>query len=51
MTRIQSVQTDNRIAANLASQLGLEGAIEACKQKKWFGVLRALRQAPGALSC
>ena len=51
MTRIESAQTDNRIAANLATQLGLEGAIEACKQKKWFGVLRVLRTGPVSASC
>lgn len=51
MSLKQTIRTDRRIAANMKTQLGLDAAIEACKQKKWFGVLRELRTAPKLQGC
>ncbi len=32
-----------KLAADLVRQLGMDGAINACRQNLWFGVLQAIQ--------
>ena len=33
----------DKLAADLVRQLGIDGAINACRQNLWFGVLQAIQ--------
>ena len=37
------VQSTDKLAADLVRQLGVDGAINACRQNLWFGVLSAIQ--------
>ncbi len=36
-------QSTDKLAADLVRQLGVDGAINACRQNLWFGVLQAIQ--------
>ncbi len=36
-------QPPEKLAADLVRQLGVDGAINACRQNLWFGVLQAIQ--------
>ncbi|MGQ0676248.1 MAG: hypothetical protein ACT4N4_09210 [Rhodospirillales bacterium] len=36
-------QSTDKLAADLVRQLGVDGAINACRQNLWFGVLAAIQ--------
>lgn len=36
-------QSPEKLAADLVRQLGVDGAINACRQNLWFGVLQAIQ--------
>jgi len=36
-------QSVDKLAADLVRQLGIDGAINACRQNLWFGVLTAIQ--------
>lgn len=36
-------QSTDKLAADLVKQLGVDGAITACRQNLWFGVLTAIQ--------
>ena len=36
-------QTTDKLAADLVRQLGVDGAVNACRQNLWFGVLQAIQ--------
>ncbi|MCC7046373.1 MAG: hypothetical protein IT562_06650 [Alphaproteobacteria bacterium] len=37
-------RSPDRLAADLVRQLGVDGAINACRQNLWFGVLQAIQR-------
>ena len=36
-------QTTDKLAADLVRQLGVDGAVNACRQNLWFGVLQSIQ--------
>lgn len=36
-------RSTDKLAADLVRQLGVDGAINACRQNLWFGVLQAIQ--------
>ena len=36
-------QTPEKLASDLVRQLGVNGAINACRQNLWFGALQAIQ--------
>jgi len=36
-------QTTDKLATDLVRQLGIDGAVNACRQNLWFGVLQSIQ--------